>query len=111
MAEDDFYGDVAKARIEQLDAEMGRVRANIAIHKSHEDYGSASLELDELADLTNKRNSVVQLYNAQVAASQPQYQAPETETEWREKAPERMNYGDVYKIASKSKYGVDDEAF
>jgi hypothetical protein len=107
---DDFYVDAARRRLEYIDAMRQQKMAHLAISKARGDYDDAALEIQEIADLDSQRANLLRLHEQHVASQQPQYQAPQTDAEFVAKSPERMDYADVYRIVSKSKYGPPDEA-
>jgi hypothetical protein len=49
------------------------------------------------------------LYQREMARQNPPAPLPESDGEFQAKAPERMNYNDVMRINSKSKYAQDPE--
>ena len=46
-----------------------------------------------------------------IRAANPPAPEPETDQEWRNKPAHKMNYDDVVRMAGKSKYGIDENAF
>jgi hypothetical protein len=110
MADDPLI-NAALQRGRRLVASKKQAEANLAIAVANgyeDDIGDA---IAEIASIDRQGAELNQLYNQHVAASQPRQPMPQTEGEFMAKSPERMDYSDVQRVASKSKYGAvtDDE--
>lgn len=107
----DFYEDAARQRYATLEAAKARVLADLAESKATGNDIAAAEELQTLATLNDQIASLNRLHQQYQQQQNPPSPVPETDQEWMSKSAEKMNYDDVARMASKSKYGFDDGAF
>ena len=111
---DDFYSYIAASRADKLNADYSRELANLQETRSNGDYISANMAVDSLAEIRQKQETLGRMYQEHQASMQPapQYQAPPMNAEEKlAKDWSKCDWGDAYEWASKSKYGVDKQAF
>ena len=111
MAHDDDLLGAAEQQMRTLNAVRSRIQADLAEARAYGDPAAIGSEIQALANNDQQIQALSNLAERHARSQQPQYQAPQTEREWREKSPERMDYNDVAAIAAKSKYGFDDAKF
>jgi hypothetical protein len=111
MADNDWYIEQGRARMQQISAARASAVADLEIAKSHYDDDSATIAIQTIADLDAQRANLSNLYDAYVRSAYPPA-PPEPSPEERAAKPlSRMDYSDVYQMLKGSKYGVDDNAF
>ena len=110
MAQDDFYVEAAQRRLNEIEAGRAHATAAPASAKAENDTYSASEAVQLLADLNAQERNLRQLHQQHVASQNPPAPPPPTDSEFMAKSPEKMDYSDVWRVASKSKYGQPDEA-
>lgn len=103
---DDPLISAAIKRGRRLVASKKQAEANLADAVANGDDDYIGDAIAEIASIDRQGAELNQLYNQHVAASQPRQAMPQTEGEFMAKAPERMDYSDVQRVASKSKYGA-----
>jgi hypothetical protein len=103
MAED-FYWQAAKARSDQLEAELAAATADLQAYRRNGDSESAASTVQQLADLQAQRNNLATLWNQHVSAqrgSQP-YVSQEAR---HARGPSEMDTQDIADIMNGSKVG------
>jgi hypothetical protein len=103
----DFYEDAARKRWQILEAAKAQSMADLQRYRTDNDEHSAAEELQTLATLNDQQASLNRLHQEYQRQKNPPAPLPESDGEFRAKAPERMTYADVMKITSKSKYALD----
>jgi hypothetical protein len=111
MHEDDDLLEAAQQQFKTLGAARKRTEANLAEYRADGNREGISESLQELGNIDAAAANLTNLARRHAQASQPVQQAPQTDQEWMSKAPEKMDYNDVARIVSKSKYGFDDKKF
>ena len=106
----DFYQESAEARMERLNFQRQMALTNLQEARMTGDVHGGGEYAQEIADIDAAKANLVKLHNNYLQSQQPVHQE-QTDQEYMHKAPERMDYNDSYRIASKSKHGVDEAAF
>ena len=105
-----FTPKSVQAQIDRIDYQRQRALADMAEAKATGDSGSGAKAVQTLADLTVARENVLRLHQGYVASQNPP--APSRKRiRSAFKPAERMDYNDVARMMSKSKYGYDDAKF
>jgi hypothetical protein len=107
--EDDDLVEAAQQQFRVINAARMRSQAQLAEYRADRNSDGIQEELQNIANLDNAASNLTNL--ARRHAQSQQAPPPQTDQEWLTKAPERMDYNDVAKMASKSKYGFDDASF
>jgi len=107
--QDDDLVQAAERRFQALNAARLRSQAQLAEYRAEGNGDGIEESLQEIANIDAASNNLVGLAKRHAQAQQPP--PPQTDQEWLTKAPERMDYNDVARMASKSKYGFDDAGF
>ena len=98
--------EVMQTGLKQIQAQRIRAQAEYAEAEAYGNTDAALAAAQEMAVCDDAAQRLVKLHQRSIA----QPQQPQTDSEFMAKAPERMDYGDVYRMASKSKYGAPDDA-
>ena len=106
----DFYQESAEARMERLNYQRQMAMTNLQEARLTGDVHSGGEAAQEIADIDAAKANLIKLHNAYLQSQQPVHQE-QTDQEYMHKSPERMDYSDSYRIAAKSKHGVDEAAF
>src|SRR5262245_58764810 len=113
MADEDFDWYTANANIafEQLNATAAQIKANLAQAKATGDAEETQKGIRQLAYVEREMNDLQNL-NARHEQSKVRYTPPPLSAEEKRAKPiEKCTWEDAYEWASKSKHGVDAEAF
>jgi hypothetical protein len=105
-----FEDEVAQHSLNQLAAHYAQVNADYARAKAEGDTETAASCAEAIAELEDKAARLDRLHQRHIASQNPPAPQPLTDGEFMARAPERMDYNDVWRMASKSKYGAPDEA-
>src|SRR5260221_9444828 len=99
--------EIAQQRYDQLDAEEAMVNAKLKEAKAdnNKEYG-VELAVD-LEGISLRKQALIGRHQQYLNEQAPRAPVPQTDQEWLSKAPEKMDYNDVARIAAKSKYGFD----
>jgi hypothetical protein len=111
MAHDDDLIAAAEQQMRTLHAARTRTQADLAEARAYGDPGTIGTEIQTLANVDQQIQALADLARRHAQAQNPPQQAPQSDQEFLSKAPERMDYNDTYRIASKSRHGVDMDAF
>ena len=107
MASDDFYSYSARQRLQQINAGRAQALADLEVAKSHADYESAALAVQQIADLEAQKQSLVNLHDQYIRSQQPPEQ-PEATAEERFARPwDRMTWDDALDLARTSQFAKD----
>jgi hypothetical protein len=101
--DDDLLG-AAEQQMRTLTAARSRIVADLEEARAYGDPAAIGQEIQALANLDQQVQALTNLAERHDRSQRPQYRAPETDGEFMAKSPERMNYEDVIRINSKSKY-------
>ena len=99
----DYYLDIAKQRVGQLEADKAELLAGLARAKVDGNDYSATEILQGLANNDQEMRNLNQLHSDYMATRNPQ-QVPLSREEWKAKPIERMNHEDALEVARGSKY-------
>jgi hypothetical protein len=109
MAED-YYTQVAKHRLGQIDAEKAAHQANLMQFRAEGDMDGGAHAAQQIANLEAERNNILALHQQHVNAT-----APQPQRHWRDKRTEEMNYNDVAQMlietSSNPNPHFDEQAF
>jgi hypothetical protein len=110
MAHDDDLVDGAEQQFKLIQAARARSEADLAEYRADRNTAGIAEELQTIANLDNSARNLSNLVERHARSQQPAAPVYQTDGEFMAKSPERMDYNDVYRIASKSKYGAPDDA-
>jgi hypothetical protein len=107
----DFNSEAAVYRGKQLYAARLKATAQLAEAEADGNIEFAAEQIAEIAAIDSAGDALNRLHQNYVQQRNPPQQVPQTDGEFQAKAPERMDYADVQRMTSKSKYGAvsDDE--
>jgi hypothetical protein len=111
MAHDDDLVDGAEQQFKLIQAARARAEADLAEYRADRNTAGISEELQTIANLDSSARNLSNLVERHARSQQPAQPIPQTDQEWLSKAPEKMDYNDVARMVSKSKYGFDDASF
>ena len=106
----DFYQESAEARMERLNFQRQMALTNLQEARMTGDVHGGGEFAQEIADIDAAKENLVRLHNNYLQSKQPVHQE-QTDQEFVSKSPERMDYSDSWRIASKSVHGIDEAAF
>jgi hypothetical protein len=101
---DDPLVSAGLLRGRQLYASRKRAEANLAQYIAEGDQDMIADTLGDIASIDSQGNALNELYRQHTQRAPAP--VPQTDGEFMAKAPERMDYSDVQRMASKSKYGA-----
>jgi hypothetical protein len=111
MAHDDDLVDAADKQFKIIAAARSRAQADLDDYRAMGNTEGIAEELQTIANLDNSARNLSDLARRHAQSQQPAQPVPQTDQEWLSKAPEKMDYNDVARMVSKSKYGFDDASF
>jgi hypothetical protein len=111
MPQDDFYVEAANRRLNEIEAARAHALAALTGAKADNDYCSGTEAVQLIANLNAEEANLRRLHQQHIAAQNPPAPPQQTDQEWLSKPAHRMDYADVYRMANKSKYGVDESSF
>jgi hypothetical protein len=109
--QDDDLLEAATQQFKVIEAARRRSEADLAEYRANGNTYGIAEELQTIANLDSSARNLSDLARRHAQASQPQAPVHQSDQEWFAKAPEKMDYNDVARIVSKSKYGFDDARF
>jgi hypothetical protein len=99
---DDWYIDIGRQRLAELNAGRAQALADLELAKSNGDHDSASTALQNIADIDAAQANLGRLYDQYVRSQQP---PPEPSKEERAaRRISRMDWSDVVEMTRQSKY-------
>src|SRR4051812_8924521 len=102
---DDYYVDIARQRVAQLEADRAEMLGGLARAKADSNDYAATELLQGIANNDAEVRNLHQLHNDYMAAKNPPPQVPLSREEWRARPVERMTAEDGLAVARNSKYG------
>jgi hypothetical protein len=112
MADDDWYIEAGKARLQEIAAERAQHLANLEAAKRDDPYGAGvdvGNAVQQIANLDAEHANLMNLYQRYWNSQHPPAAPPQTKEQLNAKPWEQLTYSDVWEL-SKSKYGPPDEA-
>jgi hypothetical protein len=108
MAADDFYTFAARERLQRINAERSRARAELEEAKASGDSYAAGDAEEAIAQADMREQALVALHQRYVASQAPPPEPPELTPEEKFAKPwDRMDWQDGLDLARTSKYGKD----
>jgi hypothetical protein len=111
MSQDDDLFGAAEQQMRTLQAVRSRTQADLAEARVYGDPAAIGIELQALANTDQQIQALSNLAERHARSQQQAAPVPQNDQEWLSKAPEKMDYNDVARMAGKSKYGFDDASF
>jgi hypothetical protein len=109
--QDDDLIEAAEWKFKELNAARMRSQAMLAEYRADNNKEGIGEMLQEISNVDAAVSNLTNLAQRHAQSQQPRQQAPQTDQEWLSKPAEKMDYNDVARMASKSKYGFDDTKF
>jgi hypothetical protein len=100
----DFYAQAAIQRANMIEAEMAAAQADLAAARANNDVGSASANVQALANLRAEKANLSQLYNDYVASQQAPHRPYVSEEQRQARTPGEMDAQDLADIMNTSRY-------
>jgi hypothetical protein len=107
---EDFYSEVARYRIDAIEAEKAQVLADLQTYRIANDYSAASDAVQKIATLEADKAALIRLHQQHQQAMNPPPPAPQSREQWRVKPAEQMTPEDALQVFSNSKYFPQDPA-
>src|ERR1700686_2166366 len=98
MANDDFYVQSARQRLNQLEADKSQELANLAQYRANEDVQGAAESVQCIANLEAQKRNLLALHQDYIASQNPPAPPPQTREEWNAKPWNKMDYNDALEI-------------
>jgi hypothetical protein len=101
---DDFYGEAAKTRFENIAADRAEALATLERARVSGDWESASSAVQAIADLDTAHASLVNLCNRYIASQNPPRPPEPTREERLARPIHAMDWNDIVDMTRQSKY-------
>jgi hypothetical protein len=102
---DDFYTDVARRRLAQIEADEAQAQAHMIAARANGDTDHAVEQAEALEILAVKKQALLRLHQQHVQSQNPPPPPRQTPEQLRAKPAEQMTWADGLEIARQSKYG------
>jgi hypothetical protein len=104
---DDFYTDVARRRLAQIEAEEAQAQAHLIAARANGDTDYGTEQAEALEVLALRKQALLQMHQQHVASQNPPPRPQQTREQLRAKPIEQMDGNDAVQIWRTSKYGKD----
>jgi hypothetical protein len=106
---DDFAERVARRRLAEIEAGRAHATAAWKSAEAEDDVYSAGEAYKLISEFNQEEQRVRRDYKQHVASRNPPAPPAQSDSEFMAKDASRMDYNDVHRIASKSRYGAPDD--